>query len=220
MNNFYVLKPEGMMFGTKWAYGEIAKPDYTGDADQCPVCGAAVSMLRWLPPHRLKLSSAQPHKWGDFLWGAGFPLMVSNRFKMAYETTGLTGITHFYPPAEIVRVGKQKAGDLPRNLPEYSLVDILWNGANLDDARSGALRKRMTCDFHRNAVEAIEHIVLEPGSWTGADVFEARGLPGRILVSERFKDMVESYNLKNVRLIPADKYAYDVHRPGGWYIRE
>ncbi len=219
MSHFYVLKPDrDQLFGTKWAYGEVAKPKTYGDAEQCPVCRGPVSMRHWLPPHRLTLSSAQPQKWGDFLWGAGFPLMLSLRFKRAYEVEGLTGITHFYAPAEIVRVGKRKTGDLPDDLTQYRLVDIMWNGANLDDIQSGAVREQVTCEFHRGAITSLQRIVLEQGSWGGADIFVARGLPGRIIVSEQFKNMIQKFDLTNAWLVPAERYAYDENRPGGWYL--
>ena len=79
MSNFYVLKPEGGRFGTKWAYGEAANPEKIGStaSQRCPVCGAGMGMLQWLPPHYLQLSSAKPEKWGDFLWGTVFPMMKS-----------------------------------------------------------------------------------------------------------------------------------------------
>jgi hypothetical protein len=222
MSNFYVLKPKGGRFGTKWAYGEAANPEKIGGtaSQRCPVCGAGMGMLQWLPPHYLQLSSAKPEKWGDFLWGTVFPMMVSGRFKTLYESEHLSGITTFYPPATIVHAGRKKTRDLPFNLPTYHLVDVVWNGANLDDELSGVVRKRLECEYHRGAVEVVEQIVLEANSWTGADIFEARGLPGRILVSERFKQVVDQHNLTNVFLVPAEKYTYDEHRPGGWQVRE
>ncbi len=108
--SFYVLEPEGgELFGTKWAYGAVAKPHVTEDIGQrCSGCQETAGPLVWLPPHRIELSSAKPEKWGDFLWGAGFELVVSARFKTVYETERLIGIRQFHPPAEIVRVGKKR----------------------------------------------------------------------------------------------------------------
>ena len=97
---FYVLEPEkGMLFGTKWAYADQVDPVVISEEAEhyCPVCGGPVGMLKWLPPYRVKLSSAKPEKWGDFVWGAGFLLLVSDRFKAVYEREGLTGITAFLP---------------------------------------------------------------------------------------------------------------------------
>ena len=75
--------------------------------------------------------------------------MVSGRFKALYEAEGLTGIDYFHPPAEIVRVGTRKTGDLPPSLPDYHLVEIKWNGANLDDTASEIARTRVECAFCR-----------------------------------------------------------------------
>ncbi len=183
---FYVLKPErGELFGTKWAYGEIAQPDYTGLGDRCPVCSSPIGMLRWLPPHRFNLSSAKSEKWGDFLWGAGFELMVSARFKAIYEAEGLIGIKQFYPPAEIVRVGRRKTGDLPPTLPTYHLVEIERLGPELDEEASGVVRRRLECAYcHRGYIERWERIIIKSSSWRGEDIFFPRGLPGDCIVSE------------------------------------
>ncbi len=219
---FYVLKPEGILFGTKWAYADQVDPVVISDEaeDYCPVCGRAVGMLKWLPPHRVKLSSAKPEKWGDFVWGAGFTLIVSDRFKSIYEREGLKGIK-FFSPVEVVRVGKRKTGDLPLGLPIYHLIEIVWGGANQDDIASKVVwDKEPTCPHCRIDGHHIrqEGIVLEESSWNGVDIFEARGAPGVILVSERFKGVVERYGLNNVWLIPAEKYGWDERRPGLWYV--
>ncbi len=217
---FYVLEPDGMLFGTKWAYGEDMDPVILGEAPKCPKCGRAVGLLEWLPPHRVKVSSAKPEKWGDFLWGTFFPFMVSERFKTIYEREGLTGIEVFYPPAEVVRVGRRRTGDIPAGMPAYHLVKIPWGRANMDDAASEVERKPWSCAYCRGSVIRYERIVIEPGSWQGDDLFIARGLSGVVLASERFKEVVESYGLTNVWLIPSERYAYDEKRPGLWYVKD
>jgi hypothetical protein len=223
--SFYALEPDGGMFGTKWAYGEPEDPVHIGEgtAKTCPVCGRAVSGLRWLPPQRLKLSSAKPQKWGDFVWGAGFDLMVSERFKRAYEEEGLSGIDSF-EPVEVVRVGTRKRGDLPEGLPAYYLVDIVWGAADLDDDASEIVRRNNDCAYCRGGPISHERIVIEDGSWTGEDIFVMRSLARPIMVSERFRQMVERRGLRNTMLIPSRRYAYDEHRTGTgrgmWYVRE
>jgi hypothetical protein len=184
------------------------------------MCGNAISWLEWLPPHRIKLSSSKSEKWGDFVWGAGFQLMVSDRFKQLYETEGLRGIELFYPPAEIVRVGAGKTGTLPLGLPTYRLVQIAWNGANLDDQLSGVIRKpgKVICHYHRGWIQSLEQIALDANSWDGSDIFIARGgLNSAIIVTERFRQTIEDNSLKNAWLVPAENYAY--REIGGWYVR-
>ena len=218
---FYVLGPDGIRFGTKYAYAEYLDPLISAPPPRCPECGSALSWKAWLPPHNIKLSSAQPEKWPDFLWGAGFTLMVSKRFRSLYENAGLTGIEHFFSPAHLIRVGRRKAGDLPPNLPEYCLITIKWNGANLDDEASGVVRKHpQDCWYCRGSYISFERVVIQENTWDGSDVFEVRGLPGVIVVSERFKQLVDTHKITNALFIPAEKYAYDEHRLGLWYIRE
>lgn len=217
--NFYVIKPEGgLRFGTKWAYGEKAGKRHYGPAPRCPVCGRPVGMKEWLPPHYIKLSSAKPEKWGDFLWGTFSPFMVSRRFMSIYEREGLRGIAKFYPAAQVVRVGRRKRGELPPEVPEYHLVKVPWGKGLVDDAASGMVRKGDGCSYCLGTPIRYERIVLK--EWSGEDVFTPRGVYGVIMVSERFKEVVERYGVTNVWLIPAECYGYDEKRQGLWYVRE
>lgn len=222
---FYVLESEGGRFGTKWAYADVLDPYHTeAIGPRCPGCGETVGSLVWLPPHRIKLSSAKPEKWSDLLWGAGLDLMVSERFKQIYEQEELRGVVRFWPFAEIARMGTKKAGDLTPKTPHYYHVEIVWDGANLDDVVSGIVRRRVNCEYCRSGyIERYEGIMIEPGSWRDVDIFKARGLPGVIIVSERFAEVASKHKFRNVQLIPADKYAYDERRTryaSPWYIKD
>ncbi|MBE7528194.1 MAG: hypothetical protein HS099_00475 [Ardenticatenaceae bacterium] len=86
MSEFFVLKPEeGIRFGTKWAFADILDPNNRGGSSKiCPVCGQGVGGREWLPPRRIKLSRYKSTWWGDFVWGAGFLLLVSAHFKQIY----------------------------------------------------------------------------------------------------------------------------------------
>jgi hypothetical protein len=220
-----VFEPEkGKMFGTQWAYADEVDPVNIGQVDHCPVCGGAVSLRRWLEPHRVKLSSARPEKWGDFLWGSGFPLIVSGRFKSIYEAEGLTGIAEFSPPVEVVRIGARKTGDFPASLPDYHLICVPWGGANQDDVASEVVHEQpenIACTYCRIGASWRKQprIILEEGSWGGSDIFRPRAAPIIFMVSERFKQVSETHGLRNIWLIPSEKYGYDVRRPGLWYVR-
>lgn len=226
MNKFYILKPEeGIRFGWKWAYADLIPPVNRGDSQYCPVCGGAVSGLRWLPPHRIKLSSAKPGKWGDFVWGAGFPLLVSSQFKEIYEREGLIGIEEFSAPVEIVRMGTLKSGQFLTPPPTYHLIHVPWGGANQDDVASGLTHEHpevIKCAFCRVGVtwRKQERVIIEEGSWTGSDIFIPRNAPVPFMVSEHFKEAADTYDFKNIWLIPAEKYGYDERRPGLWYVND
>ena len=169
------------------------------------------------------MSSAKPEKWGDFVWGAGFPLLVSSKFKEIYDQEGLSGISEFSQPVEIVRLGNLKSGHFPELPPPYHLIQVLWGGANQDDTASGLYQEHpeiVICKFCRVGASGRkqQNIVIEEGSWNGNDIFKPRNAPVQFMVSERFRDVTEKYNLKNIWLIPADLYGYDEHRPGLWFM--
>lgn len=226
MNKFYVIEPaDGKMFGTKWAYAEPLEPSNLGESQKCPVCGGAVSLRRWLPPHRIKLSSAKPSKWGDFVWGAGSPLLVSSKFREIYEQEELSGIEEFSFPVEIIRMGTLKSGQFPIPPPTYHLIHVLWGGANQDDVASGLTHEHpevINCSFCRVGVtwRKQERIVIEKGSWNGSDIFKPTNAPVPFMVSERFKRLVEHNLLTNIWLIPAERFAYDERRPGLWFVKD
>lgn len=219
------MTEEGYYFGRKWAYADQLDPVIFSGGEYCPECKAAVGGRIWIPPHRIKLSSAKPEKWGDFVWGAGFPLLVSSKFKEIYEREGLSGIGEFSPPVEVVRMGTLKSGQFPIPPPIYHLIHVPWGGANQDDTASGLkheLPEKITCAFCRSGVtwRKQERVVVEEGSWDGSDVFRPRKAPVDFMVSERFKDIADSYEFQNIWLIPAEKYGYDERRPGLWYVNE
>lgn len=226
MSKFYVLEPEeGIRFGKKWVYAEVVSPVNYEDAERCPVCGGFVSMKKWAQPHRVKLSSAKPEKWGDFVWGAGFSLLISQRFKEIYETEELTGFAEISPPVEFIRMGKLKTGEFPISPPIYHHVYVPWGGANQDDIASGLIYEKpdnIKCSYCRVGVawRKQEKIVIEEGSWNGTDIYKPRNSPVEFVVSERFKKVAEKYKLKNIWLIPVEKYGYDERRYGLWYVHE
>lgn len=55
----------------------------------------------------------------------------------------------------------------------------------------------------------LRRTVLGPDTWSGEDVFFARGLPSTILVSERFKSLCETAGLTNCSLVDAKKFGFD-----------
>lgn len=223
MTQYYVARAEGGLFSSKWAYADIAEPSRAGDGRRCPVCGGPVESLAWLPPHRSRLSTSKPDKWGDFVWGAGFLVLVSSRFRAVYEEEGLTGIATFHPPVEILRLGTKKASGFPGPLPVYHLIDIPWGGANQDDIASGVsyeLPANVKCPYCRVGVACRRQprVVIDESSWDGTDVFRPRGTPAPFVCSARFKQAVDDHGLTRITLIPAEKYGYDERRPGHWYV--
>lgn len=223
MTQFYILQPmDGMLFGRKWAYGETVPPSNRGEPDRCPVCHSAVTLMRWLPPYRVKLSRSIPARWGDFVFGVGFSLLVSARFKAIYEQEGLSGIAEFTPPVEIVRLGNITAEDFSGTLPVYHEIYVPWGGADQDDEASEfgfEPSKKMPCEYCRTVKGKfwLSRAILKEASWNGADILRPIRAPSEFFVSPRFKEVAERYQLTNLRIIPSEKYSYDERRQWDGY---
>src|SRR5207248_11182380 len=141
-----------------------------------------IGSLPVLPPRRVELGLWGRH-FGDFAFHAGTDVLVSERFRDAFLRSGLTGFSGF-EPAEIVKV-VARLGKIPKPLPSYFVAVPGRSRAVIDDRASGLdYQKRWTCDECRiGSMMRLRRLVLEPGTWSGEDVFIARGLPGSIIMS-------------------------------------
>ncbi|MDE2125352.1 MAG: hypothetical protein KGJ62_02050 [Armatimonadetes bacterium] len=205
---FYVIDRGELLFGSKYGWGETEEPKIWGVRglyEKCPVCGTGMGLRPWLPPQNLSLHGRM---FPDFMLGHGVDLMLSRPALELYDKKGWTGIVHRDPPAHIVRVRRKKPESLQVELPEYSNV---WNtrlGANLDDEASGAVRRAVRCAYCRQSTDAIERVVLQAGSWNGADIFAARGLGGTTLVSRRFVEGMAEAGLTGVVVLAPEDYSF------------
>lgn len=167
-------------------------------------------MLTWLPPYRVELE-LYGQELGDFIQGAGYEWLISERFAEAFLAEGLRGLEGFHP-VEVIRVRRMGKGSLnPMTVPRYQVVSPCFGRAAVDHALNRMrISKPPACAECRvTGVDAIHGIILDPGSWGGEDIFRPRGLMGNLLVSERFKNFVERHELKNIRLTPAEQYVWD-----------
>src|SRR5437899_5941141 len=72
--------------------------------------------------------------------------------------------------------------------------------------------KPHTCNECRSGlIKRAARIVLEDDTWSGEDVFYARGLPGTRLTSERFKAFFDKYSINNGVLIDAAEYSFEFY---------
>ncbi|MBM7113785.1 hypothetical protein I3V78_09530 [Archangium primigenium] len=58
-------------------------------------------------------------------------------------------------------------------------------------------------------MDAVHGIVLEPGTWSGEDIFRPRGMQGELLVTERFKVFAERHGFTNMRFTPSEQFVWD-----------
>lgn len=218
MTQFYGLFPEDLvLFGKKWAYIEDAKIINTGEPELCPVCGKPVSMLDWLPPHEIMLSTVKLQKLGDFLWGSIFPFLISDKVKQLIAENDIKGIKVHNKPVTIANHDYQQNKVFPKT---YYKVKVEWNGANRDDRLSGASYSRDVCPYCRSGSigEKMTSIVLDELSWNGLDVFEARGIPGLVIVTDRFNDLLAKHKILNYRAVPIQDISYDETQMNLWII--
>ncbi len=216
MTTIYMVQADGLLFGRKWAYVmQAANSNFGAAKHVCPVCGRGVGMRRWLPPYRIELSSADPTKWPDLLWGTVSPFMVSERFHQAWLESGLRGIEAFLGPAEVVKLGKRRR-DFTVTPPVYYGVELHWNGANLDDDTSVVVRRNNECAYDRGSCIKIGSVRLEEGSWDGSDLFRARGLPGRVFGSEAFARFLTQHGFLGSELWEPELTSYEELRSPSW----
>ncbi len=210
---FFVLEED--VWGAHDTQFDTIEPANLGDAPRCPQCGDPIGMRTWLPPYRVDLE-LYGQGIGDFVDGpGGNSFLISERFAEAFRAEGLMGLLGFYP-VEVLRARRKRKGPKPATVPRYVVVTPSRSRGAVDVAHS-RLRyaKPVTCPECRSeGLESAHGFVLEPGTWQGEDVFRARGLPGMILVSERFAEFVRRHGLTNIKLIPTEEYVWDPLRKG------
>jgi hypothetical protein len=183
------------------------------DAPRCPRCHDVIGMLPWLPPYRVELEVYGDEP-GDFVRAPGYERLISERFAAAFRAEGLSGLLGFHP-VEVERVRfmrKRKKSRSSVTPPRYFVVSVCFGRAAVDLVLNRIrFRPPLTCPECRSprGIDAIHGFVLDPGTWGGEDVFRPRGLQGDIVVSERFKAMVERHGLTNMRLTPTEKFVWD-----------
>jgi hypothetical protein len=210
---FYVLENpriKDSAFATDFLKEE---PVIQGEPSRCELCGRFVGMIPWLAPHRAMIEP-WGREYGDIVFGFGFGLLVSEKFKNAWLRSTLKGLEGF-DPVEILKVRKHKKIATPP--PRYFLVSVQRSRAAIDAAASGLERDESTevevCPECRKGggVKRTRRVVLQRSTWSGEDIFIARGLPGTYIASERFKDFCERNQVKNAVLIPALEYSFDFY---------
>jgi hypothetical protein len=206
---FFVL--EDGILGSRFDTNiDTVEPVNLADAPRCVKCNDFIGMLTWLPPYRVKLE-LHGDELGDFIDGVGYELLVSERFVEAFRAEGLIGLDGFHP-VEVVRVRRMtKRSRKPLTVPRYFVVWPCFGRAAVDLVLNRVrVSEPPTCtECRATGIDATHGFVLEPGTWAGEDIFRPRGMQGRVVVSERFKDFVERHGLTNMRLTPTEDFVRD-----------
>lgn len=180
----------------------------TGDAPQCPVCGKYLGSRPLLPPIRVELE-AWGARWGDVAFGTSDEILVSSKLDTLFVESGLVGFARV-EDVEVVKVKRRRSG--LGDPPHFFLAAIMRGSARLNERASGLVRDELPrCEECRlgGIIKRADQIVLEANTWSGEDLFIARGLPGTILASERFKRLCDDRDLSNCCLVPAQEFSFD-----------
>lgn len=210
---FYILKDPCVDDQCHLAITDFtsSEPDLTGEAPRCNVCGGYVGSLPWLPPHYAELE-VWTNVYGDIAFGPGQEILISKRFLDLYKICGLTGLSGF-DEVNITKVIRRGSSKLKKDTPQYYCVSITRSRALIDTEASEMVHEEpWTCpECKSGLIKKAQRIILEPNTWSGEDIFFARGLPGTIIVSQRFKDFFDKYKINNGMLVAAEQYSFDFY---------
>lgn len=206
----------------KFAWAEFTNNAKFSDYyPKCPKCGRAIGKLYWLPPYNIILK--QPKNVGDFVGGVlGTDLIVSENFKIKYESSGLTGIEKF-TKLNVVQMGTKK--NRTYNIPEIYGVSIKITETQVDYDKMNVTwfskPRKNICDLccpggggKGGACQTYERIVFKQQTITNNDFFIAINFIGNIIVTEKAKKFIESNKFTNVILTPDYEAKHDIFRSG------
>lgn len=183
-----------------------------GDAPRCPTCDKYVGLRPLIPPVKVELEGWGA-SWGDIAFGPADQVLISGRLRNAFAEARLVGFTRFDPV--VVAKAKRRRPSISGSPPEYWLGTVARSRAMLDDSASGLERDDGAvcpeCGL-AGVNKRLRRVVLRSDTWSGEDVFFAPGLPGTILVSERFKSLCETAGLANCSFVDAAVFGFD-HYP-------
>lgn len=213
---FYVLKSPIQPEETN-ALTKIMPPDgliRTGEAPRCPICGGIIGMLPTEPP-LIGEVELDGQFFGDIAYGPGGDIYFSERLKNEFISRRLVGIDEF-GPINIIKVTSR--GIVSNKLPDYFLARPAVSRAFIDDVKSGVMRRsKSNCpECLGGDPKKIERLILAKDSWSGEDIFKARGLFSEEIASERFRLMCSEMNFMNFIFVRAEDFHFDYTKPDWW----
>lgn len=218
MTRFFVLEIGSYaQYKFAWAEPYYRNPRECRTSDDYPICshcGEAIGMRSWLPPHRTVVK--QPRRIGDFLCGP-FSFVVTERFKLLYEKSHLTGIKAFHP-LEVIQMGTKKKD---YRKPSLFGVDVMHSSARINyDLSVTKWWKLPQSDYCRHCgpggggksgtAERYEGLHFEEGTWRGEDFFYPINFSGIVVVSETGAMFITEHGFTNASLRPAETYCRDL----------
>jgi hypothetical protein len=182
-----------------------------GDAPRCPTCEKYIGLRPMLPPLTVDLEN-WGSSWADISFGPTDQILVSERLVKVFSHAGQNGISSL-EPATIAKI-KRHRSSAAVNPPSYWVGMVSRSRAKVDDSGSGLERDGAVCCQEcglGGVIKRLQRLVLKAGTWSGEDVFFARGLPGVVIVTERFQSLCRAHGA-NCMFVDAEAFAFD-HYP-------
>lgn len=89
--------------------------------------------------------------------------------------------------------------------PKLFQLDVYGSGGSLL-ATNGANVKETCRVCGLTVFEPPRGIVVDETQWEGSDIFTMKEFPGIFLITDKFAQLLESYNIQNYRLIDSTNY--------------
>lgn len=196
---FYVIS-NPLFDDEKFSYGEEVSLK-VGDYEKCIKCGSPISMREWLPPLKVRLSKSLI---GDFIFGTFSTFLVSKSFKLNYEKYNLSGINDF-----ILVDCIQIKGNRKKINRKYYYAKISISNIKIDEESSKIEREgKIKCSECKNGsiIKSFKGLFFYNNTWKGNDIFIPMGLPGTIIVSDKFREFIDINGYTNIKLTPSQLY--------------
>ena len=183
------------------------EPVQYGEIHRCELCGRPTGLRPWLPPYVAVLET-WGRRWADMVCDSAAEHLITRRMAEQLSADGITGLE----PGEPVTVtGVRSHGRKLGPPPEYLVARVGRATAAVDDVASGIRRKPgPICPACRQGglmTSDVPRIVLEPTDAVLPDIFIARGLPGRAIVSDRFVEWMARHGFEGVETFRGDEGA-------------
>jgi hypothetical protein len=205
VTRFFVLHPA--VGSTDETEFEELAPVHLGDAPRCFTCDWLLGPKPWLPPYRAVVRGHGRYL-GDIAFGVGSSLLVSGAFRRAWESENLRGLSQFATLDE----QRIRPPRLAREAPSFFRVLVAYGRAAVDEGRSLLERSgTKSCERCGNGavLKSVRGFSIADDTWSGEDMFYAWGLPGTVIVSDRFKQLAERHTLRNVHVTAIEEYVWD-----------
>lgn len=177
------------------------------EPERCKHCQSPIRNPMRVPPLRYEIRT-EGKGVGDFVFGPGAGVLVSNSFREGFVDSKLKGVLEFIP-VEITRIRRGS-----KNLPiENTYFQLRISRVGRICYQASELEDEAICNIclSSRSFKRIRRVVLEPNSWSENDIFIPFGTISTVVTSSAFREMCLSKCYSNAVFIPAEKYSLDFY---------